>query len=66
MLRDVQRQHRVTTLSAVGAGKLTADEAMSRVEAVQRLEALARHAWRSAAHLHGRGEPKTPPSAAGA
>jgi phosphate:Na+ symporter len=58
LLRDLRRTHRQATLRAVGAGKLTADEAMSRVDAVQRLESLARHAWRSAAHLHGRGEPK--------
>ncbi|MBV9063757.1 MAG: Na/Pi cotransporter family protein [Alphaproteobacteria bacterium] len=58
LLRDLRRKHRRATLSAVGSGKLTADEAMSRVDAVQRLESLARHAWRAAAHLHGRGEPK--------
>ncbi len=63
MLRDLQRKYRQATLSAVGAGRLTADEAMSRVDAVQRLEALARHAWRSAAHLHGRGEPNALPPA---
>jgi phosphate:Na+ symporter len=28
-----------------------ADEAMACVDTVRRLEALARHAWRSAAHL---------------
>ena len=59
-LRDLRRAHRQETLRAVGTGKLTADEAMARVDAMERLEALARHAWRSAAYLHGRGEPNAP------
>ena len=54
MLQDLRRAHRQATLSSVAGGKLAADEAMARVDAVQRLAALARHAWRSAAHLHGR------------
>jgi phosphate:Na+ symporter len=58
LLQDLRLKHRRATLSAVGTGKLTADEAMSRVDAVQRLDSLAHHAWRTAAHLHGRGEPK--------
>jgi phosphate:Na+ symporter len=62
MLRDLYRAHRRATLTAVGTGMLTADEALARVDAVQRLEALARHAWRSAAHLHGHGEPDAPPA----
>ena len=57
MLRDLRRTHRRATLSAVGSGMLTADKAIARVDGVQRLEMLAHHAWRSAAHLHGRGEP---------
>ncbi len=61
MLRDLRRKHRQASLSAVGMGKLTVDEAMVRVDAVQRLEALAHHAWRSSAHLHGRGEPNASP-----
>jgi phosphate:Na+ symporter len=65
MLRELRRMHRRVTLSAVGTGMLTADEAMARVDAVQRLDALARHAWRSAAHLHGRGEPNAPPPVEG-
>jgi phosphate:Na+ symporter len=32
---------------------MSADEAITRVDTVRRLEALARHAWRSAAHLVG-------------
>ena len=32
---------------------MSADEAIARVDTVRRLEAIARHAWRSAAHLVG-------------
>jgi len=48
--------HRSATLGKVATGELTADEAIARVDAVTRYEALARHAWRSAAYLVGRGE----------
>lgn len=54
-LRELQRAHREVTLSSVAGGAMSADEAMARVDAVRRLEALARHAWRSAAHLFGSG-----------
>jgi phosphate:Na+ symporter len=50
-LRELQPAHRRATLSAVAGGAVSADEAMARVDTVRRLEALARHAWRSAAHL---------------
>jgi phosphate:Na+ symporter len=50
-LDELQRAHRKMTLSSVAAGAVSADEAIARVDAVRRLEALARHAWRSAAHL---------------
>ncbi|HEY1307877.1 MAG TPA: Na/Pi symporter [Vicinamibacterales bacterium] len=52
-LRDLQGAHRTVTLSSVAAGAMSADEAIARVDTVRRLEALARHAWRSAAHLVG-------------
>jgi phosphate:Na+ symporter len=52
-LRELQGAHRRGTLSSVASGAVSADEAMARVDAVRRLEALARHAWRSAAHLFG-------------
>jgi phosphate:Na+ symporter len=55
-MRDLRWAHRSTTLSAVAKGLLTADEAMARVDLVRRLNAAAHHAWRSAAHLHGRGD----------
>ena len=56
MLGDLRRAHRSETLGAVANGTSTAGDAMARVEAVRILEALAHHAWRSAAHLVGRAE----------
>jgi phosphate:Na+ symporter len=53
-LEELQRTHRSATLGAVANGMLTADAAIVHVDAVRSLEALARHAWRSAAHLVGR------------
>jgi phosphate:Na+ symporter len=47
--------HRSATLNAAAGGELTADQAILRIDTVRRLEALAHHAWRSAAHLAGRG-----------
>lgn len=52
-IRDRQRAHRSTTLAGVAPGKLTANEAFARVDAMRRLEALTRHAWRAAEHLGG-------------
>jgi len=52
-LRELQGAHRRETLSSVASGAVTADEAMARVDAVRRLDALTHHAWRSAAHLVG-------------
>jgi phosphate:Na+ symporter len=52
----IRRAHCSDTLAAVANGTLTAADAMARVDAVQILEALAHHAWRSAAHLVGRPE----------
>jgi phosphate:Na+ symporter len=54
-LAEMLRTHRSATLGAVANGTLTADTALLRVEAVRNLEALSQHAWRSAAHLVGRG-----------
>jgi phosphate:Na+ symporter len=54
-LSELRRTHRATTLSAVANGALTAGDAIVRVDTVRTLEALAHHAWRSAAHLVGRG-----------
>jgi phosphate:Na+ symporter len=55
-LEALQRDHRATTLAAVAPGKLTAADAFARIEAARRLDRIAHHAWRSAAHLLGRGE----------
>jgi phosphate:Na+ symporter len=55
-LRDLLPAHRRATLGGVAQGLLTAQDAMARVDLVRRLDAAAHHAWRSAAHLHGRGD----------
>jgi phosphate:Na+ symporter len=55
-LGELRQGHRSATLSAVATGALTAGEAIVRVDTVRRLEGLAHHAWRSAAHLVGRGD----------
>jgi phosphate:Na+ symporter len=52
-LEKLQRNHRTATLGAVANGTLTADAAIIRVDTVRSLQALARHAWRSTAHLVG-------------
>ena len=49
-LGELQQAHRKATLRSVAGGAVSA-EAIIRVDAVRRLEALARHAWRSTAHL---------------
>jgi phosphate:Na+ symporter len=54
-LREMQRSYRSATLGAVANGRLSADAAIVHVDTVRSLEALAHHAWRSAAHLVGRG-----------
>ncbi len=54
-LDDLERTHRRETLSAVGAGTLTVDNAIARTEAVRHLETIAHHTWRCAAHLAGHG-----------
>ncbi|MCC8962576.1 Na/Pi cotransporter family protein [Bradyrhizobium sp. Pear76] len=53
-LGEVGKHHRKATLGSVASGAVSADEAIARVDAVRRLEALAHHAWRSAVHLVGR------------
>lgn len=39
------------TLGSVADDAVSADEVMTRVDTVRRLDALAHHAWQSAAHL---------------
>ena len=55
-LEKLRRDYRSETLGAVANGTLTADAAMIRVDTLRSLRGLAYHAWRSAAHLVGRGE----------
>jgi phosphate:Na+ symporter len=55
-LDAMQRTHRATTLASVIPGKLTASDAFTQVDAARRLQRIANHAWRSAAHLLGQGE----------
>ena len=55
-LGAMQRGHRMAILASVEPGGMTAAEAFARVDAIRRLDALAHHAWRSAAHLIGRDE----------
>lgn len=54
-LDALQRSHRAATLASVAARKLTAADAFARIDAARRLDRIAHHAWRSAAHLVGRG-----------
>jgi phosphate:Na+ symporter len=54
-LNALQQDHRAVTLASVALRKLPAADALARIDAVRRLERIAHHAWRSAAHLLGRG-----------
>lgn len=54
-LEALQRDHRAATLASVAPGKLTAADAFARIDAARRLDRIAHHGWRSAAHLLGRG-----------
>ena len=54
-LDAMQRDHRAATLASVAPGELTATDAFARIEAARRLDRIAHHAWRSAAHLLGQG-----------
>jgi phosphate:Na+ symporter len=50
-LGEMLHSHPSSTLGAVATGALTTQEAITRVESVRRLEALAHHAWRAAAQF---------------
>ncbi len=50
-LHSLQKDHRVATLGAIASASMTASEAMASVDAVRRMDAIAHHTWRSAAHL---------------
>jgi phosphate:Na+ symporter len=64
-LSDLRRTHRSATLSAVGAGEISADQALARIETVRRLEALTLHVRRAAAQLLGHDDTMHRRSAAG-
>ena len=50
-LADLRTAHRATTLEMVASGKLVANAAIARVDAVALLNRLAHHAWRAVDHL---------------
>jgi phosphate:Na+ symporter len=54
-LRDLRAVHRKASLGSVASGRMSVDEAMTRVDMVRRLDAITHYAWRSAAHLVGQG-----------
>ncbi|MBY0560980.1 Na/Pi symporter [Hyphomicrobium sp.] len=57
-----QRDYRAGMLASVAPEKLTAADAFARIDVARRLDRIAHHAWRSAAHLVGRGEEDDPGS----
>lgn len=59
-LDALQRDHRAATLASVAPGKLTAADAFARIDGARRLDRIAHHAWRSSAHLLGRGADDDP------
>jgi phosphate:Na+ symporter len=50
-LNALQKDHRAATLGAVANGSMTASEAMTSVDTVRRMDAIAHHAWRAASQL---------------
>lgn len=56
-LGEMQRGLRAEALAAVASSKLTASEALTRIDATRRMDQVASHAWRAAAHLLGQGGP---------
>lgn len=50
-LGALQSKHREATLAKVASGALTSQQAMASVDAVRRMEAIARHAWHCALQL---------------
>lgn len=55
-LDALQRDYRAATLGSVAPGELTAADAFARIETARRLDNIVHHAWRSSAHLLGRGD----------
>ena len=50
-LADLRAAHRSATLNMVASGKVTASQAIARVDTVALMSRLAHHAWRAVAHL---------------
>jgi phosphate:Na+ symporter len=50
-LADLKAAHRQAALEMVASGKLTASQAVARVDAVALMSRLGHHAWRAVAHL---------------
>jgi phosphate:Na+ symporter len=50
-LAGLRVEHRRVTLDSVASGRLTAGDAIARVEAIRILDQRAHHAWRATAHL---------------
>jgi phosphate:Na+ symporter len=50
-LAGLRLEHRRATLDSVASGRLTASDAIARVEAVRLLDQRVHHAWRAAMHL---------------
>lgn len=57
-LADLKAAHRRATLDMVASGKLTASQAIARVDAVALMTRLAHHAWRAIAHLERAAAPR--------
>lgn len=55
-LEAMQHDYRAATLASVAPGNLTAADAFARIDTIRTLDRIANHAWRSGAHLLGRGE----------
>jgi len=54
-LSILERDHRSAALASVSPGQMTAADAFAQIEAARKLTQIAHHAWRSTAHLLGRG-----------
>ena len=57
-LADLRATHRAATLDMVASGKLTAAQAIARVDAVALMSRLTHHAWRAVAHLNRAAAPR--------
>ena len=57
-LSDLRVAHRSATLEMVASGKLTASQAIARVDAVALMSRLTHHAWRAVAHLNRAAAPR--------